>query len=106
MISFGMSSIVQGTRRDMSRALRESIRVGEFHILRLFNANKAVIGVNINHLAQRVDIVSREMDEIMKLIRQGHIKPRIDKTFPLEKVADAHQYIQDRKNKGKVILTV
>ena len=106
LVSFGMSSIIQGNHRSMLRALREMLRMGRFHPLKLFNANKAIIGVNVNHLAKRTDIIGREMDAIMKLIEQGHIRPRVDKTFPLQNVADAHQYIHDRLNKGKVILTV
>jgi NADPH:quinone reductase-like Zn-dependent oxidoreductase len=33
------------------------------------------------------------------------IKPVIAATFPLERAAEAHHYIQDRKNVGKVLLT-
>ena len=36
----------------------------------------------------------------------GKIKPVIGKTFPLDQAAAAHQYIHDRKNIGKVILSV
>jgi len=106
LVSFGMSSIIQGNRRSMLRALREALRMGRFHPLKLFNANKAIIGVNVNHLAKRPDIIGREMDAIIELINRGQIRPHVDKTFPLQNVADAHRYMQDRLNKGKVILTV
>jgi NADPH2:quinone reductase len=36
----------------------------------------------------------------------GKIKPVISKIFPLDQAAAAHQYIHDRKNIGKVILSV
>jgi NADPH2:quinone reductase len=36
----------------------------------------------------------------------GKIKPVISKTFPLDQGAAAHQYVHDRKNIGKVILSV
>ena len=38
--------------------------------------------------------------------RQGKIKPIIDKVFPIEEVASAHQYMEDDLNIGKIILTV
>jgi NADPH2:quinone reductase len=47
-----------------------------------------------------------ELGEIFRLYGEGKIKPVISKTFPLEQGAAAHQYIQDRKNIGKVILAV
>jgi NADPH:quinone reductase-like Zn-dependent oxidoreductase len=28
----------------------------------------------------------------------------VDRTFPFERAAEAHHYIQDRKNLGKVLL--
>jgi NADPH2:quinone reductase len=37
---------------------------------------------------------------------EGKIKPVIGKSFPLTEAAAAHRYIHDRKNIGKIILTV
>ena len=51
-------------------------------------------------------LLQSEMDEIFRLYGAGKIKPVIGKTFPLAQAADAHHYIHDRKNIGKVILTV
>ena len=36
----------------------------------------------------------------------GQIRPVVGKTFPLEKAAEAHRYIHNRSNIGKVVLTV
>ena len=40
------------------------------------------------------------------LVEQGKIKPVIDRTYPLEKAADAHAYVEQGHKKGNVILTV
>lgn len=106
LITFGMFSIVKGDRKDISRAMREVLKEGRFHPLRLFNDNKAIIGVNLNHLAVRKEIISYEMDKILELIKGGHVSPRVDKVFPLEQVGEAHRYLQERRNKGKVVLKV
>ena len=42
--------------------------------------------------------------DLMKWIEKGKINPYVDKVFPANQVADAHHYIQDRKNIGKVLL--
>jgi len=34
----------------------------------------------------------------------GRLKPIVAKTFPLERAADAHRFIQSRGNIGKVVL--
>ena len=34
----------------------------------------------------------------------GQIKPQIAKTFPLSAAGEAHRFIQERRNTGKVLL--
>lgn len=46
----------------------------------------------------------KEMREVMKHVFSGELKPIVDKVFPLKDAAIAHQYVQDRKVFGKVIL--
>ena len=41
---------------------------------------------------------------INAMIQEGHVTPIVGKVFPFDKACDAHQYIQDRKNLGKVLL--
>ncbi len=48
----------------------------------------------------------QEMREVMKHVFSGKLKPIVDKVFPLQDAAQAHQYVQDRKVFGKVILKV
>jgi len=46
------------------------------------------------------------MAELMQLYAEGKIKPRVSKTFPLEKAADAIKALGDRQALGKVVVTV
>lgn len=46
----------------------------------------------------------KELREGLSLVESGRIKPVLDRTFPLSQAAEAHQYIEDRKVKGKVVL--
>ena len=36
----------------------------------------------------------------------GSFKPIVDKTFPLAEASEAHKYMESKKNKGKIILTM
>ena len=38
------------------------------------------------------------------MIEGGNISPVIGKTFPFDQASEAHTYIQERKNFGKVLL--
>jgi len=39
-------------------------------------------------------------------IESGALKPIIDRTFPLESIVDAHQYMESNQQKGKIVVTV
>jgi len=39
-------------------------------------------------------------------LRRGRLKAVVAKAFPLSRAADAHVFLQDRENVGKVVLTV
>jgi len=44
---------------------------------------------------------------IMKeLFESGKVKPVIDRTYPLSKVADAIRYLEEGHAQGKVVITV
>jgi NADPH:quinone reductase-like Zn-dependent oxidoreductase len=69
------------------------------------NENKAVIGVNLGHLWDRMDLLRREMLALLGDYEAGRIRPVVGKTFPLAEAAAAHRFIQERQNVGKVVLT-
>ncbi|MDP9338774.1 MAG: zinc-binding dehydrogenase [Acidobacteriota bacterium] len=47
-----------------------------------------------------------ELVSVMKLVASGHLKPVIDRTFPLSACADAHRYLEAGEQFGKVVLSV
>jgi NADPH:quinone reductase-like Zn-dependent oxidoreductase len=47
-----------------------------------------------------------ELAAVMKLVASGHLKPVVDRTFPLAACADAHRYLEGGEQFGKVVLFV
>jgi NADPH:quinone reductase-like Zn-dependent oxidoreductase len=62
--------------------------------------------INLGHLWEQSDKLKEMLEQIIELVADGTFSPVVDEVFPFDRVADAHQYIQDRKNFGKVLLEV
>jgi len=64
----------------------------------LFSRQLSLLG---SYMGAKSELVS-----VMKLVASGHLKPVIDRTFPLSACADAHRYLEAGEQFGKVVLSV
>lgn len=101
---FGASSLAPDNKRSIIAAVRGLMAMPKFKPVDLMDKNRGVFGVNMGHLWDEAAILQAMLVDIVKLVEQGTFAPVVDKTFPFAQAADAHQYIQDRKNFGKVLL--
>jgi NADPH:quinone reductase-like Zn-dependent oxidoreductase len=104
LVCFGLSSASSGMTPSRLTALWAVARLPWFHPIKLMNDNRAVIGVNLGHLWDHIDMLRREMLGLIADCEAGRIRPVVDRTFPLEDTAGAHRFIQERRNVGKVLL--
>jgi NADPH:quinone reductase-like Zn-dependent oxidoreductase len=104
LVLFGASSFAPGTRRSLVAAARGFIGTPRFHPFSLMLKSRGVFGFNLGRLWHRGGETATMMETILGLVADGSFKTAVDKTFPFEQAGDAHQYIQDRKNFGKVLL--
>jgi len=56
--------------------------------------------------ADKAAMVAAIEAKVMPLLREGHVKPLMDSTFPLERAADAHRRMESSEHIGKIVLTV
>ena len=102
---FGMSSIATGKTRSLLHAIQGMMALPKFKPIPLMQKNRGVMGLNLANLWDEAKLLGSSMDKITRLISEETLNPVVDKTFPPEKAGDAHEYIQDRKNFGKVLLS-
>ncbi len=106
LICFGFSAASPGSSRALFSAVVPMLEVPwfKFNPITLMNQNKGVMGVNMGHLWDETERVVGWLGQMLQLHEQGVFRPVVDRTFKFSEAADAHQYIHDRKNTGKVIL--
>ena len=104
LFCFGLSSATTGKRRDLFAVAKAMLSMPFFHPVPLMDSNRGVFGTNMGHLWDVMDRLQPDMAQILAHVHEGTFKPVVDKTFPFDKAGDAHAYIQDRKNFGKVLL--
>ena len=105
LILFGLSAAAPGEQRSILRAFRAWLATPRFDPLSLINRNRGVFGLHVGHLWDERKRLAPLMDMLMNELRAGRIAPVVARTFPLERAADAHRFIQSRQNIGKVVLT-
>jgi NADPH:quinone reductase-like Zn-dependent oxidoreductase len=101
---FGLMTATQTKFSAKFNLVKTVLNMPRFHPVRLMNANKGVFGVNIGHMWGIEEKMRPWMQEIVKSVEEGWVKPHVDSIFPFEKAAEAHSYIEERRNIGKVVL--
>lgn len=104
---FGISSASEGKKggiRGLWSMLKTVVQMPLYHPLPLLNKNRGVFGVNLGHLWHEPDKANHWVNSILEGVNKGWINPHVDKTFEFREVANAHRYIENRQNIGKVIL--
>ena len=105
LVMYGASQLLTGDRRNVMKALRAVATMPRFNAMKLMNQNKSVMGLNLLHWWDDRGSLEEMIGPLVELIERGVIRPVVAETFPFERAADAHRYIQERRNVGKVVLT-
>ncbi len=105
LIIFGLSAAAPGERRNVWHAFQAWMSSARFDPLSLMNRNRGVFGLNVGHLWDERRQLAPLFEMLFSELRAERLKPVVARTFPLERAADAHRFIQGRQNIGKVVLT-
>jgi NADPH:quinone reductase-like Zn-dependent oxidoreductase len=103
LVCFGASALVAGSERNLLAAAKTAVQMPWFNIIRQMSASKAVVGLNVLTLWDEHGS-ERWSGPLTELIEDGTIRPVVAQAFPFDQAGDAHRFISERRNTGKVVL--
>ena len=79
----------------------------------LSNSNEVLVAIDLRHAYRKhLSFLGSTIGDrdtfrtITKGFDDGHYQSFVDKVFPLEKIADAHSYLEESRHHGKVVITI
>ncbi|GJH30186.1 zinc-binding dehydrogenase [Caballeronia novacaledonica] len=103
---FGISSAAASQLPGLLRLIALAAATRCFHPLGLMSQNRGVFGVNLGHLWDEFPKLQIWMKLLLDGVDEGWIRPHVDRTFPFQDAGNAHAWLEDRRNAGKVVLKV
>ena len=109
LIMYGASEVQAGERRSVPTALRTLAKsplssMPWWKGLAVMNENKGVFGLNLLSWWDAEGSLDRVIAPLIPALTEGELKPVVAATFPFDRAPDAHRYIAERRNIGKVVL--
>jgi len=101
---FGVSTASATGLGGKLKMLKAVIQTPWFHPFGMLNKNRGAFGLNLGHMWHEPEKVAVWMRDILRGIDEGWVQPYVDRTFSFEEIGQAHSYLEERKNIGKVIL--
>ena len=105
LVCFGASSVMSGEKRDLLTAARAALSMPRFNLIKQMSQSKSVIGLNMLTLWDEWGSLGPYMDALEQLMDDGTVEPVVAKAFSFADAPEAHRYISERRNVGKVVLT-
>jgi len=87
--------ILDAVGRNKSSVLKKSL-----------GRNLAASGTEASIDDENLKLDSKRLDLVRDLIETGNIKPFLDRCYPFDEIAEAHEYVEKGHKKGGVAITV
>lgn len=72
----------------------------------LYAKGTSIHGLWLTYISQKPGLMQQAWQQISAWAAQGHLRPVIGTVLPMEKAGDAYRLLLERKNFGKVVLTI
>jgi NADPH:quinone reductase-like Zn-dependent oxidoreductase len=109
LVMYGVSETTSEGSRDLAATLKSLARMPLatmpwWKSLQMMNENKGVFGLNMLSWWDREGNLDRVTGPLMEDLEAGRLDPVVAEAFPFERAGDAHRFLAERRNVGKVVL--
>ena len=109
LVMYGLSEASTEKGRNIPRALSALARMPTATLpwwksLAVMNENKGVFGLNMLKWWDTEGTINRAIDPMLPDLESGSLEPVVAEAFPFERAGEAHTFIAERRNIGKVVL--
>jgi NADPH:quinone reductase-like Zn-dependent oxidoreductase len=109
LVMFGLSEASKEDGRSIPAALKSLLSMPLatmpwWKSLALMNENKGVFGLNMLSWWEREGSLDRLTAPLMEDLEAGRLEPVVAQAFPFDRAGEAHEFIAQRRNVGKVVL--
>jgi NADPH:quinone reductase-like Zn-dependent oxidoreductase len=101
---FGISVVTESGLLGPLKLLKAVSGMPLFNPVSLMNDNRGVFGVNMGHMWHETAKIRGWMEKLLEGVREGWVRPHVDRTWPLAQAGEAQAHIESRGNIGKIIL--
>ncbi len=109
LVMYGLSEASTGSGRSIPKLLESLARMPLatmpwWKSLQMMSENKAIAGLNMLAWQDRNGDVRRLIEPMLPGLESGELDPIVAEAFPFERAGEAHTFIAERRNIGKVVL--
>ncbi len=106
LVAYGFHSMLStgGGVPSYLKLIWQYFRVPRWSPLNMTRENRSLIAFNLSFLFHRTDLLMESMQDLLKWVDQGKLKAPVIRSFPFDKVADAHRALESGTTVGKLIL--
>jgi NADPH:quinone reductase-like Zn-dependent oxidoreductase len=100
VVAYGFTAGVQAKETPVADP-EQTLGAMSLPLLELFDDSRSFMTADAG---APPEVLGRWLDCLWGGVREEAIRPHVDTIFPLTEAAAAHHYLQDRRNRGKVLL--
>jgi NADPH:quinone reductase-like Zn-dependent oxidoreductase len=109
LVMFGLSEVQTGDKRNLPAVLKglatmPLATMPWWKSLSMMSENKGVFGLNMLSWWDREGDIDRLVDPLLADLGAERLNPIVAETFSFDQAPEAHRYLADAKNVGKVVL--